>query len=107
MHTAVILAASIALCSGAPQPQKNEGSTRFFTGNQALDNAIAGAAIGAGSQFLGSQILNPCNTRNRGSSNNNNRILGNDALGNGIFGAALGFAASAIAQNSGLINPCG
>ena len=104
MYTAILLAASLALCSSAPHPQK---SNRFFTGNQAIDNAIAGAAIGAGSQFLGSQILNPCNNRNRGANNNNNRFLGNDALGNGIFGAVLGFAASAVAQNSGLINPCG
>merc|ERR1711971_1172907 len=50
---------ALATISAAPQRGNNQdasGNTRFFTGNNNLDSAIAGAAIGAGASFLGNQI---------------------------------------------------
>ena len=126
MHLATFLLSStlLALATAAPQrfslgrgdrgraqnlPQRNSGNnnpnTRFFTGNQALDSAAWGAAAGAATQFFSSQILRPCNTRTRGTTNN--RVLGNDAVGNGLLGFLGGFAAATVAENSGLTNPCG
>merc|ERR1712233_308457 len=41
-------------------------NTRFFTGNQAIDSAAWGAALGAGTQYFANQVFNPC--RNRGGT---------------------------------------
>ena len=128
MHLTTLLLSStlLALASAAPQrfnlsrggqgrgrsqnqPQKsssNNPNTRFFTGNQAVDSAAWGAAIGAGAQYFSSQVLRPCNTRTRGT-NTNNRIFGNDAVSNGFLGLIGGFAAATVAENSGFYNPCG
>merc|ERR1711902_29554 len=55
--------------SAAAEPQR----TRFFTGNNALDAGLAGAALGAATQYFTNQIFNPCRSnRNR----NRNRING-------------------------------
>ena len=127
----ILLSATVlALASSAPQgrrgppnrrgPSLNRGptssnsapDTRFFTGNQAIDSAAWGAALGAGAQYFGNQILNPCrsggtrNTNRTPASGTNNRIFGNDAIGNGILGGILGFAGASVAQNA-LGNPCG
>ena len=99
------------MSSAAPQRGNNNeaGNTRFFTGNNNLDSAIAGAAIGAGASFLGNQIFNPCRgNRNSGNtgSENNNRFLGNNGATNGLLGIIGGFIAGQVANNvQG--NPCG
>merc|ERR1712012_215721 len=45
---------------------QNSPNTRFFTGNQAIDSAAWGAALGAGTQYFANQVFNPC--RNRGGT---------------------------------------
>merc|ERR1711936_1209928 len=120
-----VLAALLVLASSAPQnrpsltrdlPQgrnQNQPNTRFFTGNQAIDSAAWGAALGAGTQYFANQVLNPC--RNRGGTRNsntkgantNNRIFGNSNIDNGILGFLGGFAAASVAQNAGLTPNCG
>ena len=112
MLPSLLLTTGLALMSSAA-PQRgnnNEASnTRFFTGNNNLDSAIAGAAIGAGASFLGNQIFNPCRgNRNSGNSgsDNNNRFLGNNGATNGLLGIIGGFIAGQVANNvQG--NPCG
>ena len=113
MLPSLLLTVSLALTStAAPQRGDNEASnTRFFTGNNNLDSAIAGAAIGAGASFLGNQVLNPCrggnrNSGNSGNSANRNRFLPNNGATNGLLGIIGGFIAGQIANNvQG--NPCG
>ena len=118
MLSSLLLTTGLALTtiSAAPQRGNNNqeasGNTRFFTGNNNLDSAIAGAAIGAGASFLGNQILNPCrgngnrNLGNSGSSDTNNRFLGNNGATNGLLGIIGGFIAGQVANNvQG--NPCG
>merc|ERR1712107_143569 len=76
-----VLASLLVLASTAPQgrpsltrdrPQQgrsqnqNSPNTRFFTGNQAIDSAAWGAALGAGTQYFANQVFNPC--RNRGGT---------------------------------------
>merc|ERR1712107_744725 len=80
-----VLASLLVLASTAPQgrpsltrdrPQQgrsqnqNSPNTRFFTGNQAIDSAAWGAALGAGTQYFANQVFNPC--RNRGGTRNSN-----------------------------------
>merc|ERR1712098_134054 len=82
--------------------QNNSPNTRFFTGNQALDSAAAGAALGLGASVLSNQILNPCRGGTMNSNQNQNtntRIFGNNAATNGIFGAVAGFLGGQVAQN--------
>merc|ERR1712060_722110 len=98
--------ALLGLVSSAPQgrrfnnqnsnnnrfPNNNQNSpntnTRFFTGNQALDSAAAGAALGLATQYISNQVFNPC--RNRGG---NTRFFGgNSNIGNGLLGFLGGFA---------------
>ena len=122
-----VLASLLVLASTAPQgrpsltrdrPQgrsqnQNSPNTRFFTGNQAIDSAAWGAALGAGTQYFANQVFNPC--RNRGGTrtsntkgaNTNNRIFGNSNIDNGILGFLGGFAAATVAQNAGLTPNCG
>merc|ERR1712126_274392 len=97
----------ITLVSTAPQNfgrnnrrnyNNNNPNTKFFTNNRPLNDAIAGAAIGFGTQYVANNIFNPC--RNRGT---NNRIFGNN---NGLLGFFGGYAAGQILNNvQG--NPCG
>ena len=112
MLPSLFLTTGLALMSSAaPQRDNNEaGNTRFFTGNNNLDSAIAGAAIGAGASFLGNQIFNPCRgggNRNSGNSGDTNtRFLGNNGATNGLLGIIGGFIAGQVANNvQG--NPCG
>merc|ERR1712055_718751 len=105
--------ALLGLVSSAPQsgrsfPNNNQNSpntnTRFFTGNQALDSAAAGAALGLAGQYISNQIFNPCRSGNRGGNRNqqgtNNRIFGNSNIGNGLLGLLGGFAAGSIINNA-------
>merc|ERR1712126_746365 len=57
---ALSLVISLAICAPQGRSQNNSPNTRFFTGNQALDSAAAGAALGLGASVLSNQILNPC-----------------------------------------------
>merc|ERR1711890_82811 len=76
----------------------NNPNTKFFTNNRPLNDAIAGAAIGFGTQYVANNIFNPCRDRNR-----NNRIFG---ANNGLLGFFGGYAAGQIINNvQG--NPCG
>merc|ERR1712107_153190 len=75
-----VLMGLLVLASTAPQgrpsltrdrPQgrsqnQNSPNTRFFTGNQAIDSAAWGAALGAVTQYFANQVFNPC--RNRGGT---------------------------------------
>merc|ERR1711928_5563 len=120
-----VLASLLVLASTAPQgrpsltrdrPQgrsqnQNSPNTRFFTGNQAIDSAAWGAALGAGTQYFANQVFNPCRhrggTRNSNTKGTNNRIFGNSNIDNGILGFLGGFAAASVAQNAGLTSNCG
>merc|ERR1712110_641759 len=120
-----VLASLLVLASSAPQnrpsltrdrPQGrnqngNSPNTRFFTGNQAIDSAAWGAALGAGTQYFANQVFNPCRnrggTRNSNTKGTNNRIFGNSNIDNGILGFLGGFAAASVAQNAGLTSNCG
>ena len=118
-----VLASVLVLASSAPQnrpsltrdrPQgrnQNQPNTRFFTGNQAIDSAAWGAALGAGTQYFANQVFNPCRnrggTRNTNTKGTNNRIFGNSNIDNGILGFLGGFAAASVAQNAGLTSNCG
>merc|ERR1712098_749689 len=108
---ALSLVISLAICApqGRSQNSNNSPNTRFFTGNQALDSAAAGAALGLGASVLSNQILSPFRGGTRNSNQNQNtntRIFGNNAATNGIFGAVAGFLGGQVAQNV-LGNPCG
>merc|ERR1711936_1161063 len=86
------LAGPYTLVKRAAEPQR----TRFFTGNNALDAGIAGAAAGAATQYFANQIFNP---RTRGGNSNkgtNNRIFGGQTLQNGALGFLAGFAGAAL-----------
>merc|ERR1712107_608444 len=70
MSLLAVLASLLVLASTAPQgrpsltrdrPQgrsqnQNSPNTRFFTGNQAIDSAAWGAALGAGTQYFANQV---------------------------------------------------
>merc|ERR1712212_788117 len=97
-----------------PQGRNQNGNppnTRFFTGNQAIDSAAWGAALGAGTQYFANQVFNPCRnrggTRNSNTKGTNNRIFGNSNIDNGILGFLGGFAAASVAQNAGLTSSGG
>jgi len=85
MRFSQLLAASclLVLASSAPQRRRNQNvNTKFFTGNNAIDSAAWGAAIGAGTQYLANQVFNPCRGGNRGgtrggSKGTNTRFLAN------------------------------
>merc|ERR1712137_778420 len=121
-----VLASLLVLASTAPQgrpsltrdrPQgrsqnQNSPNTRFFTGNQAIDSAAWGAALGAGTQYFANQVLNPCRGGNRGGTRGGNQgtntrfFLGNNnPVGNGLLGFLGGFGAAAV-THSVLGNPC-
>merc|ERR1711936_565684 len=90
--------------------KRSPQSTKFFTGNSALDAGAAGAAFGVATQYLTNQLLNPCN-RNRGGTSNQNqnpntRFFGGQTLQNGALGFAAGYAGSSLVNNF-LGNPCG
>merc|ERR1712173_522310 len=55
---------------GGRSQNQNSPNTRFLTGNQAIDSAAWGAALGAGTQYFANQVFNPC--RNRGGTRNSN-----------------------------------
>merc|ERR1739849_6673 len=106
------LAGPYTLVKRAAEPQRPGGnrspSTRFFTGNNAIDAGAAGAALGVGAQYFANQIFNPC-TRGGTRNNNrgtNNRIFGGQTLQNGLLGFAAGFAGAALVHNA-QGNPCG
>merc|ERR1712032_416992 len=114
MKFSQILAASclLVLVSSAPQRRRNQNvNTKFFTGNNAIDSAAWGVALGAGTQYFANQVFNPCRnrggTRNSNTKGTNNRIFGNSNIDNGILGFLGGFAAASVAQNAGLTSNCG
>ena len=91
-----------------PNLNRNNPSTRFFTGNSAVDAGAAGAALGVGAQYFANQIFNPC-TRGGNRNNNkgtNNRIFGGQTIQNGALGFLAGFAGAALVNNA-QGNPCG
>merc|ERR1712167_136846 len=116
MKFSQILAASclLVLVSSAPQRRRNQNvNTKFFTGNNAIDFAAWGAAIGAGTQYLANQVFNPCRGGNRGGTRGGNKgtntrfFLGNNnPVGNGLVGFLGGFGTAAV-THSLLGNPCG
>merc|ERR1739848_230265 len=105
------LAGPYTLVKRAAEPQRpnlnrNNPSTRFFTGNNAVDAGLAGAAAGAATQYFANQIFNPCTrggTRNKGT---NNRIFGGQTLQNGALGFLAGFAGASLIHNAQGA-PCG
>merc|ERR1712107_92515 len=97
----------LAVSSSAPQRRRNQNNvnTKFFTGNNAIDSAAWGAALGAGTQYFANQALNPCRGGNQGT--NTRFFLGNNnPVGNGLLGFLGGFGAAAV-THSVLGNPCG
>merc|ERR1711936_1018392 len=73
MKFSQLLAASclLVLSSSAPQRRRNQNvNTKFFTGNNAIDSAAWGAAIGAGTQYLANQV---CRGGNRGGTRGGNK----------------------------------
>merc|ERR1712173_485601 len=107
MRFSQLLAASclLVLSSSAPQRRRNQNvNTKFFTGNNAIDSAAWGAAIGAGTQYLANQVFNPCRGGNRGGTRGGNKgtntrfFLGNNnPVGNGLVGFLGGFGTAAVA----------
>merc|ERR1712122_86927 len=67
------MGAPYTLVKRAAEPQNrpsvgtrnNNPNTRFFTGNEALDAGLAGAAAGVAGQYIANQLLNPCRNRNK------------------------------------------
>merc|ERR1711910_112154 len=91
----VAISCLLALSSSAPQRRRNQNNvnTKFFTGNNAIDSAAWGAALGAGTQYFANQVLNPCRSGNRGGTRGGNQgtntrfFLGNNnPVGNGLLG---------------------
>merc|ERR1739849_3440 len=105
------LAGPYTLVKRAAEPQRpnlnrNNPSTRFFTGNNAVDAGAAGAALGVATQYFTNQVFNPCTrggTRNKGT---NNRIFGGQTLQNGALGFLAGFAGASLIHNAQGA-PCG
>merc|ERR1712156_562613 len=111
----VAISCLLAVSSSAPQRRRNQNNvnTKFFTGNNAIDSAAWGAALGAGNQYFANQVLNPCRGGNRGGTRGGNKgtntrlFLGNNnPVGNGLLGFLGGFGAAAV-THSVLGNPCG
>ena len=70
-------------------------STRFFTGNSALESGIS---AGAATQYLANQIFNPCSragTRNN-NKGTNNRIFDGQTLQNGAIGFLAGYTGGKV-----------
>merc|ERR1711928_68756 len=98
-----------------PEPQRAGGRSisnrgpsntqnRFLNFGQA---GIAGAALGAATQYFANQVLNPCTrSSNRGSNTNNRFFTGDPTVDNGALGFVAGFAGSALLNNA-LGSPCG
>merc|ERR1712172_280163 len=93
----ILLAAScvVVLESSAPQNRRRNQNvnTKFFTGNNAIDSAAWGAALGAGTQYFANQVFNPCRGGNRGGTRGGNKgtntrfFLGNNnPVGTGLVG---------------------
>ena len=78
----------------------NNQATRFFTGNGNLDAGLAGAAVGAGLQYLGTAAFNPCTRGGTRGSNTNTRLFGNQQVQSGLLGALAGFAAAEVVYNA-------
>merc|ERR1711928_175271 len=53
----VAISCLLAVSSSAPQRRRNQNNvnTKFFTGNNAIDSAAWGAALGAGTQYFANQ----------------------------------------------------
>merc|ERR1712141_116691 len=86
------LAGPYTLVKRAAEPQRpnlnrNNPSTKFFTGNNAIDAGAAGAALGVGAQYFA------------------NQIFGGQTLQNGALGFLAGFAGAALVNNA-QGNPC-
>merc|ERR1712107_187622 len=66
----VAISCLLAVSSSAPQRRRNQNNvnTKFFTGNNAIDSAAWGAALGAVTQYFANQVLNPCRGGNRGGT---------------------------------------
>jgi len=97
-----------------PSPQRGGGRSisggrtqnRFIFG-QAGNAGLAGAALGAATQYFANQIFNPCRRGGSRRGNTNNRFFtGNPTIDNGALGFVAGFAGSALLNNA-LGNPCG
>merc|ERR1712012_55322 len=95
----VAISCLLAVSSSAPQRRRNQNNvnTKFFTGNNAIDSAAWGAALGAGTQYFANQVLNPCRGGNRGGTREGNQgtntrfFLGNNnPVGNGLLGFLVG-----------------
>merc|ERR1712088_990055 len=71
----VAISCLLAVSSSAPQRRRNQNNmnTKFFTGNNAIDSAAWGAALGAGTQYFANQVLNPCRGGNRGGTRGGNK----------------------------------
>merc|ERR1712047_157991 len=71
----VAISCLLAVSSSAPQRRRNQNNvnTKFFTGNNAIDSAAWGAALGAGTQYFANQVLNPCRGGNRGGTRGGNQ----------------------------------
>merc|ERR1711953_1268713 len=71
----VAISSLLAVSSSAPQRRRNQNNvnTKFFTGNNAIDSAAWGAALGAGTQYFANQVLNPCRGGNRGGTRGGNQ----------------------------------
>merc|ERR1712107_611276 len=91
----VAISCLLAVSSSAPQRRRNQNNvnTKFFTGNNAIDSAAWGAALGAGIQYFANQVLNPCRGGNKGGTRGGNQgtntrfFLGNNnPVGNGLLG---------------------
>merc|ERR1739845_84945 len=101
------LAGPYTLVKRAAEPQRpnlnrNNPSTRFFTGNNAVNAGLAGAAA----EYFANQVFIPCTrggTRNKGT---NNRIFGGQTLQNGALGFLAGFAGASLIHNAQGA-PCG
>ena len=55
----VAISCLLAVSSSAPQRRRNQNNvnTKFFTGNNAIDSAAWGAALGAGTQYFANQVV--------------------------------------------------
>merc|ERR1711862_211891 len=94
------VAAPYTLVKRAADPSAEPQRTRFFTGNNALDAGLAGAALGAATQYFTNQIFNPCR-----SNRNRNRING-QTVQNGLLGFIAGYAGASLLHNAAG-RPCG
>merc|ERR1711963_31813 len=117
MKIALCFLAIVSMTLAVPTPQrvggrvgtssnsKNSPNTRFCTGNQAIDSAAFGAAVGVAGNYLFNAVTNPCRSGNRNNNKGtNNRIFGGNT-GNFLLGAVGGFAGAQLFNNA-QGNPC-